>query len=73
MGNSGDAVKIVTDIALILLDEEVATLDETNCWRLVEPTSGSPSLSLMVVVALVKCFLLEWSNELDYQMYHDFP
>lgn len=35
--------------------------------------SGSSALSPMAVVALVKCFDLEWSVDLDYQMYHDFP
>lgn len=27
----------------------------------------------MALVALVKCFVLEWSNELDYTLYHDLP
>lgn len=27
----------------------------------------------MDVVALVKCFVLEWSTDFDYQMYHDLP
>ncbi|PWY79377.1 hypothetical protein BO94DRAFT_537393 [Aspergillus sclerotioniger CBS 115572] len=96
-GNSGDAVRIVTDIAAVWCEsrEDITSYDETMFWR-VEPTplsplspsvisddsftsgpggnnSGSEGLSSMAVVALVKFFVLEWSVELDYQMYHDLP
>ena len=98
-GNSGDAVRIVTDITAVWCEgrDDVTSYDETMFWR-VEPTppisplsppsvisddiatsspgsknSGSEELSSMAVVALVKFFVLEWSVELDYQMYHDLP
>ncbi|RJE17882.1 hypothetical protein PHISCL_09785 [Aspergillus sclerotialis] len=72
-GNSGDAVRIVTDIALTLWDGTISQLDETSFWRYPYSDSGSSILSPMAVVALVKCFVLEWSTDLDYQMYHDLP
>ncbi|KMU83501.1 hypothetical protein CIHG_01283 [Coccidioides immitis H538.4] len=72
-GNSGDVVRIVTDIAMILWDGTTAELDETTFWRYDDPVESSPVLSPMAVVALVKCFVLEWSVDLDYQMYHDLP
>lgn len=34
-----------------------------------EPSSLNP----MAIVALLKCFVLEWSNELDSILYHDLP
>ncbi|OQD81451.1 hypothetical protein PENANT_c027G10148 [Penicillium antarcticum] len=72
-GNSGDAVRVVTDIAAILWDGDASTLDETHFWRQKTPEPCSAILSPMAVVALVKCFVLEWSLDLDYQMYHDLP
>ncbi|KAJ5825757.1 hypothetical protein N7474_002895 [Penicillium riverlandense] len=71
-GNSGDAVRVVTEIAAMLWDGSISALDETQFWRHAIP-EPSPILSPMVVVALVKCFVLEWSIDLDYQMYHDLP
>lgn len=71
-GNSGDAVRVVTDIALTLWDGIIPQLDETTFWR-DGSDAGSSVLSPMAVTALVKCFVLEWSIDLDYQMYHDFP
>ncbi|OJJ78341.1 hypothetical protein ASPBRDRAFT_37568 [Aspergillus brasiliensis CBS 101740] len=95
-GNSGDAVRIVTDIAKVRCESDglaVVSFDETMFWR-VSPSSqlvkeqqeeveqrgeggggggGGEELSSMAVVALVKFFVLEWSVELDYQMYHDLP
>jgi hypothetical protein len=32
-GNSGDVVRIVTDIALLLWNETTPELDETTFWR----------------------------------------
>ncbi|KAL3264898.1 hypothetical protein ABHI18_000319 [Aspergillus niger] len=87
-GNSGDAVRIVTDIAAVWCEGRgngdglaVISLDETMFWRVphqpVEEVNreggDSGELSSMAVVALVKFFVLEWSVELDYQMYHDLP
>jgi len=72
-GNSGDAVRVVTDIAVILWNGDSSALDETHFWRQSIPEPSSPTLSTMTVIALTKCFVLEWSLDLDYQMYHDFP
>ncbi|KAJ5987941.1 hypothetical protein N7481_003151 [Penicillium waksmanii] len=72
-GNSGDAVRVVTDIAASLWDGHVSALDETHFWRQPVSDSDFSTLSPMAVIALVKCFVLEWSNDLDYQMYHDLP
>jgi hypothetical protein len=72
-GNSGDVVRIVTEIAAVLSGGPVSALDETRFWRDIVPISDSPILDPMTVIALVKCFVLEWSNDLNYQMYHDFP
>ncbi|OQE04504.1 hypothetical protein PENVUL_c032G08408 [Penicillium vulpinum] len=72
-GNSGDVVRIVTEIAAISSGSPISDLDETGFWRDTIPTSSSPILNPMTVIALVKCFVLEWSVDLNYQMYHDFP
>ncbi|KGO77208.1 hypothetical protein PITC_023320 [Penicillium italicum] len=72
-GNSGDAVRVVTDIAAVMWDGDASALDETHFWRQKIPEPCSPNLSPRTVIALVKCFVLEWSLDLDYQMYHDFP
>lgn len=91
-GDSGDVVRIVTDIALVWRQSQCGSnsssnlssgsvLDETMFWR--RSGCGQQSCGVgvgvglvanaMDVIALVKCFVLEWSNELDYQMYHDLP
>lgn len=73
-GNSGDSVRVVTDAALLLSDKDPSVLDETNFWR--EERHGlskGSALSTSAIIALTKCFVLEWSNEFDYQMYHDLP
>lgn len=92
-GNSGDAVRIVTDIAAVWYEgrrrrrtgdglDSIVSFDETMFWRVPhqqveeagEEVGGERGeLSSMAVVALVKFFVLEWSVELDYQMYHDLP
>lgn len=73
-GNSGDSVRIVTEIAAILWGGTISALDETKFWRhATTPTPCPPTLDPMTVIALVKCFVLEWSVDLDYQMYHNFP
>ncbi|KAL5343125.1 hypothetical protein BJX70DRAFT_394139 [Aspergillus crustosus] len=61
-GNSGDAVRIVTDAALILWDGDVSELDETSFWRSTDRALSSyesPMLEPMALAALVKCFVLE--------------
>ncbi|KAJ5533859.1 hypothetical protein N7527_000113 [Penicillium freii] len=73
-GNSGDSVRIVTGIAAILWGSTISALDETKFWRhATTPTACPLTLDPMTVIALVKCFVLEWSVDLDYQMYHNFP
>lgn len=73
-GNSGDSVRVVTDAALLLLDEDPSVLDETNFWRQDRHDLSKGSwLSAGAIIALTKCFVLEWSIEFDYQMYHDLP
>ncbi|KAI1924043.1 hypothetical protein LOZ64_000785 [Ophidiomyces ophidiicola] len=72
-GNSGDMVRIVTDIALVMWDGSTAELDRTSFWGYPTSTHSSPVLTSMAVVALIKCFVLKWSNDLDYQMYHNLP
>lgn len=74
-GNAGDSVRIVTDVALLLSGRENGEdLDETMFWRKDrhEMDDGA-DLSLDGVIALTKLFVVEWSNEFDYQMYHDLP
>lgn len=70
-GNSGDAVRIVTALAGEIHGGSLNELDETTFWR---ERSSKPkivdSLDPDTVVALVKCFVLEWSIDFDYQMYH---
>ncbi|KAF1818759.1 uncharacterized protein K489DRAFT_413567 [Dissoconium aciculare CBS 342.82] len=70
-GNSGDLVRVVSDIVLVLTEGwDRARLDTVKFWRLPE---GKRSLDTDAVVALTKVFVLEWSNEFDYQLYHDLP
>ncbi|MCJ1451916.1 hypothetical protein MMC28_002256 [Mycoblastus sanguinarius] len=73
-GNSGDSVRVVTDAALLLSAKDSMELDETEFWRKERhELSKEAWLSTNAIVALTKCFVLEWSNEFDYQMYHDLP
>ena len=73
-GKSGDSVRVVTDAALLLSAKDLSTWDETNFWRDERHHLAKESvLSTNAIVALTKCFVLEWSNEFDYQMYHDLP
>lgn len=75
VGNSGGSVRVVTDAALLLWDGTPTGLDETTFWRdqLRSPSPPDEPLTSQMVVALTKCFVLEWSAELDYQSYHDLP
>lgn len=76
-GNSGDSVRVVTDAALLLSNADpTVILDETKFWRTERHTMMSKEgsqLSINAIIALTKCFVLEWSIEFDYQMYHDLP
>lgn len=75
-GDSGDAVRIETDTALLFWDGPMSGLDETNFWRQ-QLESGYPDVEEpfppQMMIALTKCFVLEWSIEFNYQIYHDFP
>ncbi len=73
-GNSGDSVRVVTDTALLLSNTDSLVLDETNFWRVEQHDMSKDSwLSATAIVALTKCFVLEWSIDFDYQMYRDLP
>ncbi|KAL6713357.1 hypothetical protein ACLMJK_008822 [Lecanora helva] len=73
-GNSGDSVRVVTDAASLLSARAPAELDETTFWRETRHgLDGDFWLSANAIVALTKCFVLEWSVDFDYQMYHDLP
>ncbi|CAN9177154.1 unnamed protein product [Alternaria alternata] len=70
-GNSGDLVRIVTDITLALVEgSSMDQLDEVHFWRLLDEEK---ELNLVGIVALTKMFIVEWSNEFYYQMYHHLP
>lgn len=84
-GNSGDLVRVVTSIVLAMIGDEAwdfARLDVTWFWRRLvgkmrphsaEPEEKPGSLDAEAVVALTKVFILEWSNDMDYQLYHQLP
>ncbi|KAI2627407.1 hypothetical protein GGS26DRAFT_140301 [Hypomontagnella submonticulosa] len=78
-GNSGDSVRVVTDIAAVYVgDWDVARLDEVEFWRREDVRrdavqDGPVQLDAQGVVALTKFFVLEWSQEFDYQLYHHLP
>ena len=74
-GYSGDSVRVVTDAALLLWQSSnPMELDETAFWR--EGRHGMDPdgpLQIDAIIALTKFFVVEWSQEFDYQMYHDLP
>jgi hypothetical protein len=88
-GNSGDVVRIVVAIVECLLQRagvvDKVNLDRTDFWsRQLETSSNSGPVAFFageqfraadmdILVALTKFFVLEWSQELDYQLYHDLP
>lgn len=71
-GNSGDAVRIVTALAEQIHGGTTQQRDTTTFWR-----SGGPQQETRLepdeIIALVKCFVLEWSQDFNYQMYHQLP
>ncbi|KAI1207167.1 uncharacterized protein F4807DRAFT_189502 [Annulohypoxylon truncatum] len=72
-GNSGDAVRVVTDVvAAYVGDWDVGRLDDVVFWRR-EDVREVRELDKQAVVALTKLFVLEWSQEFDYQLYHHLP
>ncbi|KAI1462815.1 hypothetical protein F4805DRAFT_409408 [Annulohypoxylon moriforme] len=71
-GNSGDSVRVVTDIVSVYVgDWDIAKLDEVHFWR--GNVRNVKELDKQAVVALTKVFVLEWSQEFDYQLYHHLP
>jgi hypothetical protein len=61
----------VTDIIRALVHNwTLNQLDDVHFWRLHDKEG---ELNLAGAVALTKIFMLELSNEFDYQMYHDPP
>ncbi|KAK8246217.1 hypothetical protein HDK90DRAFT_538304 [Phyllosticta capitalensis] len=71
-GNSGDLVRVVTDVALSLCASSSPNdFDETTFWR--SSAEESQGLDQQAIIALTKCFTVEWSIDFDYQMYHDLP
>lgn len=69
-GNSGDLVRVVMDIVLAAVgDWDISRLDQVSFWR----RSDRDELDTQGIVALAKFFVLEWSNEFDYQLYHHLP
>ena len=80
-GESGDNVRIVTDIARLLALGSLVDLDETRFWRgqignrKRDPATLDVNLSLEpdTIIALTKLFVLEWSHELDHKLYEDLP
>jgi hypothetical protein len=70
-GNSGDLVRVVSDVVLVFAEDRGRSqLDTVWFWRLPE---DKKTLDLDAVIAMTKVFVLEWSNEFDYQLYHDLP
>ena len=75
-GNSGDLVRIVVAVVECLVEASKvgASIDKdaTNFWHRTK-RSEDIVLDLDTTVALTKFFVLEWSQELDYQLYHALP
>lgn len=76
-GNSGDMVRIVVDIVNVMLERPQVghsiNKDQTNFWRKPRRPNDEIGSDLDGIVALTKFFVLEWSQELDYQLYHQLP
>lgn len=60
-GSSGDEVRVVTDVALLLWNGPMRMLDETRFWReqLKSPSEDEQSLKSQMVIALTNCFVLQ--------------
>lgn len=74
-GNSGDLVRTVTDAVRVHLGhtdlaQHLEELDEVEFWRLADEDR---ELDVAGVIDLTKFFVLEWSIEMDYQLYHQLP
>lgn len=74
-GDSCDLVRVVTDIARVYLvhkemQHDLETLNDVDFWRL---ANAERQLDAAGIIALTKFFVLEWSIETDYQLYHQLP
>ena len=72
-GTCRNTVLVVTNIAAILWDAAPSDLDQTSFWRYENPVAHSSTLDPTTVIALVKCFVLEWSVELKDETQCDLP
>lgn len=78
-GNSGDLVRVVVAIVEASHREGSKEMldinkDDTDFWRESKDSKGiKTAFNPDIVVALTKFFVLEWSQELDYQLYHQLP
>jgi hypothetical protein len=83
-GNSGDMVRVVVAVAEAACGALNPYAHETTYWQNIlasddithmhTPTEGDdPRDETNMLVGLTKYFILEWSTELDYQLYHDVP
>lgn len=74
-GESGDAVRVVAAIAALPWSDDSADMDETMFWRAERhhPVPENGELSPTAVIALTKCFMLEWSMAFDYRFYDFLP
>lgn len=78
-GNSGDLVRVVVAIVEASHREDGKKMqginrDATQFWRNSKVSDGTKaSFNPDMVIALIKFFVLEWSQELDYQLYHQLP
>lgn len=80
-GESGDNVRIVTDIAKLLAQGSSVDMDETyfgrgqieNRKRHPATLVVDPRLNPDTIIAPTKLFVLEWSHELYHKPYKYFP
>lgn len=78
VGDSGDCVRAMTEAAVLLVGGG-KMLDVTSFWSrsrlsgFEDGEGGGEGLSADAVVALTKYVVLEWSQELDYQMFQQLP
>ncbi|KAF4971646.1 hypothetical protein FZEAL_9783 [Fusarium zealandicum] len=75
-GDSGNIVRAFTEVAKLVVRERESSLDETLFWgesELIKNGRSSRALTSEGIIALTKFVVLEWSQELDYQLYHNLP
>ncbi|TVY13460.1 hypothetical protein LARI1_G008129 [Lachnellula arida] len=76
-GNSGDLVRIVIALVEVLLEHSQVgrskNKDRTKFWRGQRTQCCDMDLDMDEIIGLAKFFVLEWSQELDYQLYHQLP